>query len=171
MGKMGRVLVSIVVVGILGFSSFVYAQPAGDYTDEEVTMIKQRRARRATMQAKLKEALGLTDEQVQQLDAQRNQHQGEIKESRQTMKQLREEFKLETEKTEIDEAKLKSIHAHMKTVLNKIADQRLEGILQLRKILTPEQFKKFNELRGKRKGKMGKMQKGRGRMGQGRGSD
>ncbi|MBU1043201.1 MAG: Spy/CpxP family protein refolding chaperone [Candidatus Omnitrophica bacterium] len=167
MGKMQRVLVSIAVVGLLGFSSMVYAQTAGDLTEDEMAVIKQRRLHKASMQAKLQEELGLTDEQVQQLDQQRNQHRGEINQSRQKMQELRQEMKTETEKTQIDEAKIRAVHEQMKSVQNKIADQRLEGILQLRKILTPEQFKKFHESRGKGRGKMGKMQQGRG-MGQGR---
>ncbi len=167
MGKMGRVLVSIAVVGILGFSSFVYAQPAGDFTEDEVAMIKQRRDHRVTM-PKMKEALGLTDEQVQQLDAQRNQQRGEIREHREAMQKLREEFKLETEKTEIDQEKIQSVHQQMKAIDNKMADYRVEGILQLRKILTPEQFKKFHELGREKNGKRGERREKRG-MREGRG--
>lgn len=159
MGKMGKVLVSFAVVGVLGCSSFVYAQSVGNLTDDEVSMIKQQRQNRASMQAKIQEELGLTDEQVQQLDDYRNQQREQMKQDRQTMKQLKEEIKQETEKTEIDEAKIKSIHEQLKTLNNKMSDNRLDGILQLRKILTPEQFKKFNEARGKR----GKMRQGNGR--------
>ncbi len=39
------------------------------------------------------------------------------------------------------------IHNGLKGLLSKKADHRLEGILEVRKILTTEQFRKFCELR------------------------
>ena len=169
MGKMGRVLVGMAVIGVLGFSSIVYAQTASDLTEDEMAIIQQRRLHKASIQEKLQEELGLTDEQVKQLDQQRNQHRVEIRESRQSMKELREEMKVETTKTEIDETKVRAVHEQMKSVQNKIADQRLEGILQLRKILTSEQFEKFQESRGKDKGRRGKRQERMGKRQERRG--
>jgi len=152
MRNTGTALTVITLVGILGFSGLAYAQTSVKLTEEEVKMIEQHREKKEDMKARMQEELGLTEEQIQKLEDHRNGHRDQIKEYRETMKNLREEFKTETEKDVIDAARIQSVHAQMKVLDNKMADHRLEGILQLREILTPEQFKQFHKKDGKKRG-------------------
>jgi protein CpxP len=72
-------------------------------------------------------------------NALRDQVSKEIKEN---MQALGEELKKPT----LDLNKIKTLHSTTKDLRNKMSDQRLESILEVRTILTPEQFAKFTDL-------------------------
>ena len=75
-------------------------------------------------------------------------------------------FKLRKyQKDAIDEGKVRSIHDQIKLIKSQMEDHRLEGILEIRQILTAEQYKKFQETMKRHKGKRKGMHKrGRGQM-------
>ena len=101
---------------------------------------------------KVYDQLNLSEEQRAQLKAQKESHRGEMQEIREKMRAKREEFRQEIQKTEFDVGKLKAINNDIKALQNQIADNRLESIIKVREILTPEQFTKFMELKDNFKG-------------------
>lgn len=109
----------------------------------------QNMARRDRMESRFKQMdkeLGLSPEQGKKLEEHRKAHREESQQLFEQMRQKREALRVEMEKPELNMGQIHTIHADLKNIQNKLADQRLEGILEVRKILTPEQFKKFHEI-------------------------
>lgn len=107
--------------------------------------------------------LNLTEEQVERLHAIRSKRKGGRKEHRQQMKKLRQDLQkaLQNEnKSDSYDATLRGLHNKILEERSKKAKNRFETMLQMRKILTPEQMKKFRGMKGKR-GKRGGMKRHR----------
>lgn len=108
--------------------------------------------------------LGLTADQENKLEEHRKSHREESRQLFEQMRQKREALEVEMEKPDLNMDKINAIHSDLKNVQSKMADQRLEGILEVRKILTPEQFKKFHEITRKNWKRGGKEQiRGKGK--------
>ena len=109
--------------------------------------------------------LNLTPEQEELTSQHRKQHRKKMKEISQALKEKRKALYQELEKYDGDQAKIASLAAEVKALLAKKVDSRVESILAMKQILTPEQFeklqtdvkKKAGQRHGKRHGK------GRGR--------
>ncbi|MBT3877909.1 MAG: periplasmic heavy metal sensor [Candidatus Scalindua sp.] len=152
--RLKQVLYSVGIVGAMLLTSNVYSQPKGNNTNRHDQM-------REEMKAKMQEVfkqLDLSPEQEEQLQAHRKNHRGQTGEFREILKAKRETLKNELQKEELNMEEIYKIHNELKGLHSKKADHRLEGILEVRKILTAEQFRKFCELRKemrsmKRKGK------------------
>lgn len=100
---------------------------------------------------KMKKDLGLSQKQEQELEAHKEKHRKEAQALREELRAKREAMKAELDKPSLDEARVTALNEELKVLQGKLADQRLRGILEVRKILTPEQFKKFHEhVRGPR---------------------
>ena len=151
-----KIMAAVALMGCLGIASFSHAQTTTDLTEQEAQVIERMREKREEMKLKMQEELGLTEEQQQKLEEHRDAHRSQNKVNRETMDKLHEQLKAEVEKEEIDTATITSIHEQIKALDNQIADHRLEGMLEIREILTPEQFKKFHEKFGKGKGPRGR---------------
>lgn len=93
--------------------------------------------------------LNLTPEQKQKLEENKKQHRETTRALFEKMKASQEELNQELAKTVLDMKKIKSIQEKLKTAQSEMADFRLESMLQIRKILTPEQFSAFISLVGK----------------------
>ncbi len=91
--------------------------------------------------------LDLSPEQEKQLNAHRKGHREEGKEIHESIKTKREAMKKELQKQDLDMEEINKIHSELKSMYSRKADHRLEGILEVREILTNEQFIKFMELR------------------------
>ena len=102
------------------------------------------------------EELGLSDEQKEALKKNREQHGKEFGDLREKMRAKRQELGAELQKAEFDMEKVKSIHGELKAVMMTMEDQQLAAILEIRKVLTAEQFARFEA-------KALEMRKGRGR--------
>ncbi|MBI3602396.1 MAG: Spy/CpxP family protein refolding chaperone [Candidatus Omnitrophica bacterium] len=90
--------------------------------------------------------LNLTDDQKKQLESNKQKQRQQMKAVFEQMKTQREAFRQELMKPNLDMAKINSIHAQMKTLQEQMADNRLNSILEVRKILTVDQFSKFTSL-------------------------
>jgi Spy/CpxP family protein refolding chaperone len=138
----------IAAVMTVVFASAAYAQlPEGDHA-------KMGRNWEERFSAIIKE-LNLSPEQQQAITQQRAQEKARSQELRQKMKAVRDEITLELNKDVTDTAKLDSFISRMKELTGERIEQQIKGILALKKILTPEQFKELNEKRKqneKRKG-------------------
>jgi len=94
--------------------------------------------------------LNLTDDQKKQLEANKQQHREKMKSVRQEIKTDKEVFKEELMKPQLDILKINQIHNQVKSLQNQMEDEKLNSILAVRAILTPEQFSKFVNLMHKK---------------------
>ncbi len=127
--------------------------------------------RRDLMEGRFKrmgKEIGITAEQEKKLEAHRKTHREQSRQLFEQMRQKREALQAEIEKPDMNMSQVNALQAELKSVQEKLADQRLEGILEVRKILTPEQFKKFHEITRREGRRGGARGNGKGR-GPGRG--
>ncbi len=90
--------------------------------------------------------LNLTDDQKKQLEANKQQHRAKMESTRQEMKTYKEALKEELMKPRLDMPKINQIHDQIKSLQNQMEDGKLNSILAVRAILTPEQYLKFVNL-------------------------
>jgi Spy/CpxP family protein refolding chaperone len=95
--------------------------------------------------------LKLTDEQKKKLEDNKTKHHEQKEGTFKKMRSLREALKQELMKSALDMNKINEIQTQIKAFQAQTADDRLNHILEVRAILTAEQFAKFNALMEKRK--------------------
>jgi len=110
--------------------------------------------------AQMFEKLGITEEQKHALKAHKERHHNEMKALRGQIKEKRKAFHHALVNPDIDDNAITAANNEIKALTNSLADNRLNGVLKVRKILTPEQFQKFNEIRKKHRGKRQNSYKG-----------
>ena len=93
--------------------------------------------------------LNLTEEQKQQLKKNRSNHREKMKASFEQMRSYKQALRQELMKAELDMGKINQIQSQTKALQGQMADERLESILEVRKVLTPEQFAQFSASLGK----------------------
>ena len=103
----------------------------------------------------MRDKLGLSPDQEQQLRENRKAHQGKMKALRSENESKREALRSELEKPDLDMGRINALKTDLKDVHNRMDDLRLDGVLAVRKILTPDQFKKFGEMIRAEEGKGG----------------
>ncbi len=141
--RLRQVIYSLGIVGVMLLTSNVYSQPQGDNVNRHEEMREKMKAR---MLAVFKQ-LDLTPEQEEQLKAHRNNHREQSGEFWKSLRAKKEAIRNELQKEELNMEEIYKIHDELKGLLSEKADHRLEGILEVRKILTAEQFRKFSELK------------------------
>ncbi len=90
--------------------------------------------------------LNLTDDQKKQLEANKQQHRVKMENIRQAIKTDKQMLKEELMKPRLDIPKINAVHGQIKSLQNQMEDDKLDSILAVRTILTPEQFLKFVNL-------------------------
>jgi protein CpxP len=95
--------------------------------------------------------LNLTDEQKKQLEANKQQHRAQMENARQAIKADKEALRAELMKPQLDMPKVTAIHEEIKALQDKMEDVKLNSILAVRAILTPDQYLKFTSLMQKHK--------------------
>ncbi len=98
-------------------------------------------------EADIHKQLGVTPEQEAALNAHKEKYRAQINELKTKIKAKREEIANEVQKAEFDTARVRQIHEELKVLKAQMEDYHLEGVLEVRKILTLEQFNKFSELK------------------------
>ena len=137
---MHRVSRSLIVLAFtclsLGFLATLGAPPAATPAKSSESKAKLEEIR-AQVIAKLR----LTPQQQQTLDKNKQDHRNQmrtlLKKLREAMKTMREEL----QKPAVDRLQINAIHTEMKGMMSALADLRLEGIMKIREILTPEQHR------------------------------
>jgi len=94
---------------------------------------------------KLTEELGLTPEQETELKQQRSQFKAQKKELWGKIRAKKKELKEELEKPDVDRAKVDKIIGEIKDLTGQKLEARVNKIISMKSILTPEQFKKLKE--------------------------
>jgi Spy/CpxP family protein refolding chaperone len=93
----------------------------------------------------------LTEAQKKQLEDNKNQHRAQMKAIREQMRSCRQVFQQELMKPQLDMNKIHQLHSRLKALESQMADDRLNSILAVRSILTPQQFSEFATLMPKHK--------------------
>ncbi|MCA9403921.1 MAG: periplasmic heavy metal sensor [Candidatus Omnitrophica bacterium] len=116
---------------------------------QDDTAREDRRARfKARMEEKIEQMhaeLGLSQEQQEKLKAHRDAKMEKRQDFRENMRNKRRALREELQKPDFDRQRVKGLHEDIKKLMNESADQRLEDIMYVREILTPEQYKAFME--------------------------
>lgn len=102
---------------------------------------------RDEMRTKIKSELGLSKEQEKKLETHRIDQRAEMEKRMLTVREKRDELKTALENPQMNKHDVERINDELKDAQNEMADKRLEGILYVREVLTPDQFKKFLALR------------------------
>ncbi len=87
--------------------------------------------------------LNLAEEQKKLLEENRKSHKEEARALFKDMRQKRDALRQELEKGALNMDNINQINNELKKLQAEMLDHRLAGVLEVRKILTPEQFKKF----------------------------
>ena len=90
--------------------------------------------------------LNLSEDQKKQVDTNKQNQKAQKKVVFEQMKAQKEAMRQELMKPNLDMNKINSLQAELKAVHLKMMDNRLNSILEVRKILTTEQFEKFSTL-------------------------
>ena len=85
----------------------------------------------------------MTEAQKKLLDENKNKHREEMKALFNQRKEKETAIRNELQKEGLNTGKITQLNDDLKVLDAQMLDHRLEGILEVRKILTPEQFKKF----------------------------
>lgn len=89
--------------------------------------------------------LGLTPEQRQKLDEQRKDEKAQAEQLRTKMQETHQALARELDKDQPDRKKVRALIRQMKAILGARLENKVDGILAMKTILTPEQLKKLNE--------------------------
>ena len=142
----------IVVMMLFALSPAAFSQPP----DGKYCGGSEKQGRMKERFSKMFAKLNLTSEQKQKLEGNRVKYKEEANKLREEMRSKRELIRGELAKPELDMDKITQIRDDLKAVLLKMVDHRLERILEVRRILTPEQLSKFlKEMEKLGKGKQG----------------
>ena len=95
---------------------------------------------------KVFDKLGLSAEQKKQLKENREKHRAGREAQRKAMKENMKAMGEELKKQDYDVAKVTAIVEQGKQLHNQMADEHLAALLEVRKILTSEQFAKFSRM-------------------------
>jgi len=99
--------------------------------------------------------LGLTPQQTSELKARREANAGKAKEVREQLKAKRAELKAEIERPTVDRARITALTTDIKSLTGQMIDQKVDNILAMKEVLTPEQFAKMQAKKHDKKGGKG----------------
>ncbi len=142
MTKFKKVLIGF--WGVYVFAALSLAQAQGPDSPPEKAHFERRIQ-------EIYDQLNLTDDQKKQLEATKQGHRATMKSSRQAMKDDKEALQQELMKPQLDMPKINALHDQIKVVQSQMEDDKLRSILDVRAILTTEQFIKFVNLMHKHK--------------------
>lgn len=104
--------------------------------------------------------LKLTPEQEKKLKEHKQAHREASKTLWEAVRAKKDELEKELSNPKFEENKVKALHSEITALKAKLADHRLQGILEVRRILSPEQFTKFQDMMKKRMGKGDRRERG-----------
>ena len=136
MARIRKIVLSVIGIGFLTVMPLVRAEsldadrpfPKGHYEQRGQEMFSQ---------------LNLTEDQKQQLEANKKQHRAKMESIREEMKTAKKALQDELMKGELDMARVKAFEEEIKALQSRMEDVKLSSILAVRSILKPEQFLKF----------------------------
>jgi len=145
-----QIFVYLLAIPILSLTLLSYAQA----TDKNAQTPKQHRWEK---RGDFIEMLNLTPEQKEQIQKQHSLNRQKWSGLRDSIRAKRLELKQELEKPTIDKGRVDNIVAEIKILMGEQFQQRVDDIISMKQILTPDQFKKLEEGRNKTEGASQKM--------------
>jgi len=140
---------------IMAAAVILTAAPA--YAEYEGTGNQERTQKRQEAFENLVDELGLNKEQVEQLKAYRAKKKEVNKELFMALKDERKKLKEELEKPESDNRVIRKVVKNINKIQAELVNKRVDSVLEVKSILTPEQFVQFKEkLREVRQRKRGR---------------
>lgn len=97
------------------------------------------------MEQRMAEELGLSDEQRAALKANREAHRDEVKDLRDKIKAKHKELAQALKAADVSRESVQGIVAELKDLQGQTIEARINGIFEVKEILTPEQFAQFQE--------------------------
>lgn len=100
------------------------------------------------MRSDLTEVYGqmdLSEEQQTELEQSRAIYHDEIKKMARRIRELRRELREELAKDNLDEAKIENLKSELQNLQAEMTDMRVNGLMQVREILSKEQYEKLQE--------------------------
>lgn len=134
-----KIIIGSIIVAMALASSAVHAQPSCPADGKEKGWAEKKEVKRQ----ELYKELNVTEEQKKALEENKNKHREEMKALFTQEKEKRALISQELQKGALDMARINQINDELKKLQAQMSDQRLERILEVRRILTPDQFKKF----------------------------
>ncbi len=147
-----KILICAGVIMLAASVSAAYAQPCA-YGMERLKAGKDYRFQ------KLAKELNLTDAQKEQIKAQRDSQEEVVKGLRERFHQEMENLRVELDKPDTDKGKIAKISTKIKAAGGDLFDQRINGILAMKEILTPQQYEQLSEKRKAKREKFIKFHK------------
>jgi Spy/CpxP family protein refolding chaperone len=92
--------------------------------------------------------LSLTEEQQKKIEEHKKTMMEKAKALQEEIRQKKEAIGAELQKEQLDMDKINALQAELKSLITQREDTRLKGILEMREILTLEQFQKLHEKMG-----------------------
>ncbi len=129
----------------------VHADETPTASDDKESFFQKRRQEWEKKIQEVYDQLNLTDEQKKKLEANKAGHRDTMKALFEKMRSYRQALNDELMKPDLNMGHINEIQAQVKTLQAEITDHRLNSILEVRAILTPEQFAKFISLMEKQK--------------------
>ncbi len=146
-----KIVILCVLSGFAGLTLLTAPAGAGEW------MTRDRKARWEKKRSALYAEIGLSPEQESALKENRRTYLAEMKKIYAGIKDKREAVRRELRKPELDLQRVRQLHGEFKELKAQKDDRRLEGILEVRGILTAEQFSRFLDM--KDRAKEGRQQK------------
>lgn len=122
-------------------------------------------AKREAHFTKMAEELALTPEQKATLEKDRNEFMAKAKDLREKIRAARTSLKSELNKAVTDMAKVNSLVVDLKNLIGQQIQYRIDKVMGMKKILTPEQFSKMKDKMEKHKKESGGKHGNSGRHG------
>lgn len=94
-----------------------------------------------------KKNLELTEEQLTKIKSLRDTVKDTVQPFMEEMKKFNQEIREELKKEKMDKARIEELKKSIKDIQSKMLDQRIDHIISLKEILSPEQLQKLEELR------------------------
>src|SRR3989338_1642502 len=137
--RLQKLFLSVLVVSFLCTGN-VYAE------EDSSSFLKGKGKWRNEKQEKFYSQLNLTEEQKKQLADNKSKYRKKMKAQFEQKKFYRGAIKNELMKSELEMDKINNVQNQLKSLQAQMTDDRLSSILEVRKILTSEQFSKFISL-------------------------
>lgn len=141
-------LVAVAVAAMVFSTVGIYAEASGN--------APQRTEKKEAHFKKMVEELQLTAEQQKQFTKEREEFAMKSKDLKEKMRSTRSSLKAELEKPALDKGRVNSLAAELKNLVGQQIQNRVDKVMAMKQILTPEQFSKMKcSMEGKRHDKHG----------------
>lgn len=125
----------------------LYANESGNYSKHD--------SKKGDHFQKMTEELNLTPQQKEALTKEREEFASKSKDLKEKIRTVRTDLKAELDKPVLDKAKVDTLTAELKNMIGQQIQNRIDKVIAMKQILTPEQFAKMRSSMDERKHEKG----------------